>query len=130
MESITTTAELQQLILLLETEQKASGEELKKQFFITYREFKPFSLFANVLKEVLPSTNIGESILMEGISLASGYLVKKIVAGKSPGVVRQLAGTALQVGTAGMVARNTLVIKAIGQILYSLFTATSKSKSK
>ena len=130
MEPITTTAELRSNILLLETEHKAMGDELKKQFFMTYREFKPFSLFANVLKEVLPSTNMVENIIIGGLSLASGYLVKKIVVGRSGGLGRKRAGSALQAGTSGLIARNTDVIKAIGHILFGVLTTQKKEKQK
>lgn len=128
MESITTTEELRNMIILLKMEQDAMGGELKKQFFNTYREFKPYSLVAKLLKQAIPSTNIVENVLMGGLSLASGYLVKKMVVGKSAGLVRKVAGSALQAGTSGLVASNSGVIKAIGHILYGLFTDKKKGK--
>jgi hypothetical protein len=128
MESIATTADLKNMILLLETKQKASGTELKKLFFIAYLRLRPDSVLANVLKTVFPSTNLVDNIVIGGLSLASGYLVRKVVAGKSAGLLQKLAGIALQAGTSSLVARNAYVIKAMGQILYGFFATKARGK--
>lgn len=126
MESISTSAELKNHLLILETEQQARGAELRMQFSATYRNFKPYRLLANVVKEALPASNLKENMLIGGLSLVSGFLVKKMVVGKSGGLIRKIAGTALQAGASGLVARNADAIKTIGQVLYGIMSSTKK----
>jgi hypothetical protein len=128
MGSISNTEELRDYIELLETEQRVRGDELKMQFLITYREFKPYSLLAKVVKGAIPASSISDKILTGGLSLASGLLVRKMVVGKSAGLVRRLAGTAMQAGTSGLVAQNIDLIKGIGRFLFGILTARTKEK--
>jgi hypothetical protein len=126
MESISTIAELRNSILLLEVEQKTRGEELRIQFAHTYRAFQFFTLLTSVVKKVVPSPRISENFLIGGFSLISGYLVKKIVAGRSTGLVRNITATAMQAGTSGFVARNADAIKGIAKFLFGMLVAKSK----
>jgi len=128
MEKITNSAELKNAIQLLEVEQYVSGQQLKQQLVTTYESFKTVNLFKNTLKEVVSSPFVIDNLIGTGISMATGYLSSKILAGVSGKIARKLLGTVLQFGVKR--AGNSLhSVKSVGQNILQHFFHKTKSIS-
>lgn len=128
MEKITNSTELKNAIQLLEVEQYVNGQQLKEQFVTTYESFKTANLFKNTLKEVVSSPFVIDNLIGTGISMATGYLSSKILAGVSGKIARKLLSTVLQFGVKR--AGNSLhSVKSIGQNILQHFFHKTKSIS-
>lgn len=112
MEKITTIAELRDSIVLLEIRQANEKALLKKQFMITYESMKPVNLIKSKFNDIVKSPNLKENILNTALSIAAGYLSKKVLVGSTQNPLKQLLGTILQVGVTGIVSENTDGIKS------------------
>lgn len=118
MQKITNSQELKNAIELLEVEQSVDGQLLKDQFLDILDSFKPVNLIENTLKDIISSPYLMNNALDTSISMATGYLSKKIVVGASDNIFRKLFGAFLQHGVTGFIARNPEAIKAIGQFIF------------
>ena len=125
MENITSTTDLKNAILLLETDLHVKGLELQEQF----SNINPLNLISETLKGDDSSPGILENIVVGGVSLATGYLTRKIFVGSSGNVFRKLIGTALQFGATSVVTQNSNILKAFGKFILNKHSA-SKGKKK
>lgn len=112
MEKITSITELRETILLLEIKQAKEKTLLKEQFTVTYESLKPVNLIKSKINELITSPNLKESILNGVMSLAAGYLSKKVAVGTTHNPLKQLLGTLLQVGVTSIVSKNSEGIKS------------------
>lgn len=114
MQNITSSQELKEAIQILEVEHSANGQLFKEQFFITLDGLKPVRLIESTLKDIITSPYVTNNILGTGLGLATGYLSKKIVVGKSGNIYRKLFGSFLQLGVTNLIAQHPEEIKSIG----------------
>jgi len=116
MNKIETTADLKQAILQLECTRVSDLALLKKEFSSAYEALRPINIIKSKFNELIlaPSKrNLVDSV----IGLASGFAVKKLFVGRSPGLFRKLAGLVLEAVVANKVTKNADEIKAIGNLL-------------
>ena len=118
MENRIPRVELKNVIQLLEVQQVMEGQLLKEQFYRTYETLKPVNLLRSTISEVVSSPFLIDNIIGTAISLASGYVSKKIVVGASGNFFRKLLGVITQLGVTNSVAQHPGTIKSIGQFLY------------
>jgi hypothetical protein len=118
MEKITTVTGLKNAIQVLEDEQAIKGQLVKDQFYLTYESFKPAKLLGSSLKEIITSPYLIDNVIDTTISLATGYLSRRIVVGASSNIIRRFLGTILQVGVTKLVAKQAGNIKSIGQLAF------------
>jgi hypothetical protein len=126
MQNITTISDLKNAIQLLEVELDEKGQELKKQFYLTYDSLKPVSLLKSTLKDITSSPYLIENLVGTATGLATGYLSKKIVVGTSGNIIRKLFGSVLQFGVTNLVAQHPDTIKSFGQYVYQHFLKKKK----
>lgn len=90
-----------------ELERKKTGEEaaIKYEFQEIYETYKPANILKNTLTEVSASPKFRHNLLNVAIGLGAGYLSQKLVIGRSAGLLKRIAGTALQFGVTSLVAR-------------------------
>ena len=93
MKKITSTEELRESILLLETKQAYEGALLKEQFKITYESLKPVNLIKNTLNELTQAPDIKADLMSTTMSLAAGYLSKKMAVGSTSNPFKLVLGT-------------------------------------
>ncbi len=96
MEKITTIEQLKKEIILLEIKQAHERALLNEQFQITYESLKPANLIKKTISDLVHTPDLKGGILSTVASIAAGYLSKKVVVGSSPGPVKSLLGSALQ----------------------------------
>ena len=118
MENITTTAGLKNAIQLLEVEQTAKGQLFKEQFHITCESLRPVNLLKCTLKDISSSPYLIDNILGTVIGLATGYVSKGMVVGRSVNKLRKLFGTILQFGITNVVTQNSEAIRSFGQSVF------------
>jgi hypothetical protein len=124
MEKITSVAELRQTILKVEAEQALKGQILKEQVNLTIEVLRPASLLKRVIETLGSNPSLANEFLGTSVGLASGFLSRKLVVGKSRNLFRNILGTLIQYGVTSFIARNSEVVKAIGQhIIHSMFVS-------
>jgi len=127
MEKITSVAGLKNAIQILEEEQVVKEQRMIEQFFITYESFKPAKLLGSTLKDMMASPYLVENIIDTTISIATGYLSRKIIVGASSNIVRRILGSIMQAGVSNLVARHPDTIRTVGQALLQVFRKRAKS---
>jgi hypothetical protein len=121
MQNITSIADLKNAIQLSEAEQTLRMNMLKEQFYIALDVFKPVNLIAGTLSNIVKSPFLVENLVGTAMGLATGYLSKFIIIGKSGYGIRRLIGTLMQFGVTSLVARNSGSIKSFGRSLFQHF---------
>jgi hypothetical protein len=128
MKTLHSIKELEQAIAILEIEHQAKGTALKTQFSAAYRSLSPIDLIKEAFKKGEADTpSILEHAIVNGLSLASGYLTKRIVVGDSSGFMRKVLGSILQFGTTTVVSQNADSIHSIGQFIMKMYAARQKN---
>lgn len=112
MKTIHTIAELEESILLLEAQQTNEEVLLKEQFIVTYKSLKPISIIKNTLEGLTNLADFSGSITDTSLSLAAGYVSKKLIFGSTNNPFKQIMGSLVQVGVTSLVANNADNIKA------------------
>jgi hypothetical protein len=127
MKNITTTLDLTNAIQLLEAKQANEWMLLKEQAHITHENLKPLNIIKSSIKGFSTTPDLKDNILNTTLSIAAGYLSKKVAIGNTHNPISQLMGTLLQIGVTSMVSKNTVGIKTIAA---KLITTVFNKKDK
>lgn len=120
-EKINSTASLKAAIAQLTEQRALQGAELTEQVKITYESLNLLTMIKN---SVLGFAEKPLDMVGPVISLASGYLSKKIMVGGTHNPLKKLGGILLQVGVSSFVSKNTGHIRhAALNFLKKLFPA-------
>ena len=130
MENIKTTEELKNAIELMEFEQLYKWQIVREQLLIVHEGLKPLNLIKSTISEASSSPYLIDNILGAAVGLASGYVSRKIVIGRSANVLRKLIGSALQFGVTNVVARHADSIKTFGQTIFQHFSHKKEMNAK
>lgn len=117
MSVILTEADLADAIELAEQKHKKDGVLLVEEFNQALLSVKPVNVLKNIFTEITTSGELKDNLVNTSAGVAAGYAAKMLVAGKSAGFVRNIAGNALQFGISNVVSRNPETIKLIGNTL-------------
>lgn len=112
MQKITTAAELDEAIRLLEIKQKVEVQLFKEQVRATYESMKPINLVKSFLKNLTTSPEVGGSLVNSVMGIVGGYLSKKAVVGGTTSTFRQVLGSIIQMGVTNLISRNADGIKS------------------
>lgn len=99
------TEDLETAIKRLERKKTVMEEDLKDHFHILLEDLKPANILKNTLHEVQESTPLKHNLLKIAVGLGAGYFSRKLVIGKSAGLVKKALGTALQFGITQFIAK-------------------------
>jgi len=105
LEKIANTTDLTTAIKRLERKKMLMEEDLRDEFHIILESLKPANILKNTIHEVRESTELKHNILKVALGLGAGYFSRKLVIGKSAGIVKKALGTALQYGITNFVAK-------------------------
>jgi len=105
LEIIANTTDLSTAIKRLERKRMVMEEDLKDHFHLLLEDLKPTNILKNTLHEVQESTPLKHNLLKVAVGLGAGYFSRKMVIGKSAGIVKKALGTALQYGITNFVAK-------------------------
>ena len=121
MQKISSVSQLRQTILLLEIKQVDEKQLLKEQFKITYERLSSINLIKSTLHKLVAVPELKGNLVNTTLSLAAGYLSKKVVVGATHKPFKQLLGTLLQIGVSNIVSKNPEAIKLLGHNIINLF---------
>ena len=119
MQKIITAVDLKKTIQQLEIRQTNELLSLKEELHIIHENLKPANLVKNTFRELTTAPEFKGNILDVALSLAAGYLSKKVVIGSTHNPLKQVLGTILQMGVTTMVSKNTDGIKSVTAKLIS-----------
>jgi hypothetical protein len=128
MQKITSLSELKASIELLEIEQSADGVLLKEQLKNTYESLKPINLIKSTIKELTSVKDLKSDLIKTTLSMAAGYLSKKVIVGATDNPLKNTMGTLLQIGVTSLVSKNADTISAA--ILPTLKSIFKKDNSE
>jgi hypothetical protein len=118
MQQITSIEGLRMKIRQLKDEQARQEQGLKEQFNRTLVSLKPVNLARSTVNHIITSPYLIDNIVGIGIGLATGFLSKRIVAGVSRGIVRNLFGVFLQAGVKRLVTHSPKGIPSSRQPIF------------
>ena len=96
---------LQGKILFLENKKRENLQDLKLQFEITYQELRPSRLLIRALIDIKEEPEVRGNLFDSLISLAGGFLTKKIFLGKSHSIFKNLFGYVVQYFTTKIISK-------------------------
>ena len=73
---------------------------------IILESLKPANILKHTIHEVQESTELKHNLLKVALGLGAGYFSRKLIIGKSAGLLKKALGTALQYGITNFVAKN------------------------
>jgi hypothetical protein len=119
MKSTYTSAELRLEILALEAKSRQQEEDIRNTASAAINSLKPANLIKNTFNSTLKSKGLGKNLLTGAMSLAAGFLSKKLFIMGSSNIVKRALGTVVELGVAKVVASNADKITSSGIKLIS-----------
>lgn len=105
LEKIANTSELDIAIKRLERKKMMMEEDLKDEVHAILESMTPANILKHTLEEVRESTELKHNLFKVALGLGVGYLSRKLIVGKSAGIVKKVLGTALQYGITQFVVK-------------------------
>lgn len=128
MANIDTTNDLREAIHAMELEQHAKGQQLKEDFHTAYNSINPVKMIKDTIREISAPTGIVDNLIVGAVSLATGFLTKRLVVGTSTNIIRKLIGSVLQVGTTRVVSNSSGPLLAAGKFVTHLLSSKRKKE--
>lgn len=123
MEKITTAVGLKFAIKQLELKQVKDRDLLDEQLKTTYESLKPVNIIKSTLNELTTDPNFKGNLLDTTLSIAAGYLSKKIAVGSTHNPFKIIFGILIQMGVSKFVSKNTEEIKSVvGYLINTVFS--------
>lgn len=97
--------QLDSAIELLEHKRKLKFYELKQQLAVTYESVKPINILNQTLIDFKESAEVKSNVLQSVLSIAGGYISKKIVLGKTNSTFKKILGYVLQYGVTNFISK-------------------------
>ncbi|MEP6926205.1 MAG: hypothetical protein ABI834_01150 [Ginsengibacter sp.] len=107
LEKIANTSDLDVAIKRLERKKIILEEDLKDQMHTIVESLKPANILKHTIHEVQGSPDLKFNLFKVALGLGAGYFSRKLIVGKSAGLVKKALGTALQYGITNFVAKKT-----------------------
>jgi len=105
LEIIANTSDLDTAIKRLERKKAIMEEDLKDHVHAILETLKPANILRHTIHEVQESTELKHNLFKVALGLGAGYFSRKLIIGKSAGLVKKALGTALQYGITNFVAK-------------------------
>ena len=112
---INSLSELDMAIKRLERKRLLMEEDLKDDFHALLESLKPANILKNTIHEVQESLELKHNLFRVALGLGAGYFSRKLVVGKSAGILKKALGTALQYGITNFVAKKNDTEEENGQ---------------
>lgn len=113
MYNITSSDDLEKVILLLENEVDEQEELLKGHLRMMYESFTPVNVVKDILKEAVTSEEFRSNVLTATMGISTGYFTKKLLFRKSDNPLKSLFGNILQYGVASLFIHPSRVFKSL-----------------
>jgi hypothetical protein len=86
--------------LIQEIEEKRNHDlnQMRSQFHLVYNELKPVNLLNQALVDIRETPYVRRNLLESVVSIAGGYLSKRMIMGESNSFFKKILGYGLQYG--------------------------------
>lgn len=118
MQQINNSTDLKLAIQLMETTSDMQWMLVKDEVLDNFKKLQPLNIIKNTIHGLTTSPDFKGDVVNATLSIASGYISKKVIVGKTHNPLKQLFGTLLQIGVTDLVAKNTDGIKLVGNSLF------------
>ncbi|QHI34996.1 hypothetical protein IMCC3317_03420 [Kordia antarctica] len=108
MKKISSNQELEQEIIKLKAQKAIHFRALKSQMSISYEELRPSRIIKRVFADIKEEPEIKDNVLKSLLSLAGGYLTKRILIGKSNSFLKSIMGYLVQIGATKLVSNKII----------------------
>lgn len=98
--------DLDERIALLEFERDIKLVELKYQLHNTYESVKPLNIVKETVEDFQHSPDAKSHLIKSAVSIAGGYLLKKVLVRNSSSLFKKVLGYALQYGVTNLISKN------------------------
>ena len=129
MENLLSDERIKLRIKQLEEKQHQELKDLKDQLHSTYQEMQPVNLIKSTIHDVVHAPEVQQDLLNAGVSLAAGYLAKKLAFGNSENALKNMLGDLFQVGVTATIAKHPEAVNAIGHKVIEFVTEGLKDKT-
>ncbi|WP_046755434.1 hypothetical protein [Kordia jejudonensis] len=99
--------DLELAILELKTQKAIDYEALKSQMALSYEQLRPVNVVKRVYSDLKDEPKIKNNVLESVISIAVGYISKRVLIGKSNSFMKSMLGYLVQIGATKIVS-NTI----------------------
>lgn len=123
---ISNAVELKDAIQKLESDKAVQVFLIRQDFEHAYESINPLNLIRDNLEDSPSSKFLGNNMISTSVGLATGFLIKKWIIGKSNNPVRAILGSAVQIGAINLMARYQSAIEIVGRTLLQLFLHKDK----
>lgn len=93
------------LMVDLEMQRRLELNDLKMQFDITLDSVKPMNLIKDTISDFRQTPEVQTSLLGSALSIAGGYISKRLLFGNSPSFIKKALGYALQFGVTKLISK-------------------------
>jgi hypothetical protein len=127
MEKITSTTELHALIFSLK--QKQTDEELllKEELCTLAQGLKPGNIIKSTFLDLSKSTDMKDSLINSSLSMAAGYVSKRLLVGQHASPFTKGLGMLVQIGISTIISKNSEKIKSGLAHIVTLFSNKKES---
>jgi hypothetical protein len=94
---------------------------LKAQVLVSLESIKPANIIKDTLTDLTADPEFKGDILKTTLSIATGFIAKKMVVGETHNPIKQFFGTLLQMGVTNAVSKNSEGIKSTFQSIFKSF---------
>jgi hypothetical protein len=121
-----TSEALQKTIEYFELEHETQKALLKEQFHHTFESIKPVNMLKEAVQDLRKSPEKLEDIVVPLLGLGTGYLTKRLIAGKSEDPTRQALADAVSTTIASLIVQHPHEVMAAGRFILELFKGKPK----
>jgi hypothetical protein len=98
MQSITSVTTLREAIVALESRRREQERQLVNHCMLIYESLKPLNIIKTVIRDLVGSADARHHVLNASMSVASGYLSRKLFFRSPSGPMKKILGALLQFG--------------------------------
>jgi len=122
---ISNAVELKDAIQKLESDRVVQGFLIKQEVEHAYNSINPLTMIKENLEDS-SSNLLGNNMISTSVGLATGFLIKKWIIGKSENQFRGILGSAAQIGVINLIAQYHSTVEIVGRTLLQLFLHKDK----
>jgi len=119
MQPIKNDHDLQLAILELEKQKTDHGQALRDQWDVTKENLNPMTMLKDGVKELFSAPDVRTGVFKGLLGLASGFVTRKLVVGKSDSMARKVVGTLAQTGVTSLAFKRSDGLQEKGVSLLS-----------
>jgi len=128
---IKNSEDLRAAILELEDRKQREKQQLVENFHAFKESLTPINLLKSTFKKVKETPGITSTVLKATVGLGVGLLSKRLLLGKSPGILKKIVGSAIEMGVARFVTKKSDTIKSTGNnFLKNFFRSKNKNGTR